>query len=623
MAGHSLGGATANVFAKKLSDEFGSTNVFNYNFAPPRSIDQLTDTISGQYNNVFNIINIEDGMTYLPPLDILFDRYGQDIRFHRALSPRFYGFFEMLVGRAFNKADSAHDTAVYMSFILSNRIDGRVRVLRCACPIDIEIYDSTQILVGSVKENRIESVDTEQIYIHLEGDEKYIYLLTDKDYTLKIAGTDNGTMVYSAQDIDMSNGQVVGQKIYENVDLIPGKLLSSEASVKNILDVPLYVLGNNEQPELKVLPDGKGTEVPLDATIYMIAFNANGGTVNPSYAITDSSGKLANLPTPTLTDYKFNGWFTAANSGTRITTETVFSSDTTIYAQWTKNSTNPGGTVSPGTPTYNPGGTYVPPTYNITPPNVSGGKISINPTSASSGSIVTITTVPDAGYKLTSLTASDANGKNLELSSKAENQYMFKMPSSKVTIAAQFQPINGDTPWQNPFTDVSETDWYFDAVKFVNRNGLMNGVGNGSFTPNVHLSRAMFAQILYNKAGQPSIINSNVFSDVPDGTWFTDAVAWGVANSIVNGYNGQFNPDDPITREQLVLMLWRYEGQPTTSSTLLNFTDAANVSDYALSAMCWAVEKGIIKGKGNGVLDPQGFATRAESAQVLKNYLEN
>lgn len=254
-------------------------------------------------------------------------------------------------------------------------------------------------------------------------------------------------------------------------------------------------------------------------------------------------------------------------------------------------------------------------------PNVSGGKISANPTSVSSGSTVTITATPDAGYKLTSLTVSDANGKNLELSSKAENQYTFKMPSGKVTIAAQFQPINATTPWQNPFTDISEGDWYFDAVRFVRENGLINGVGGNSFAPNASLSRAMFAQVLYNKAGRPSTISNNLFSDIPDGAWFTDAVAWGAANSIVNGYNGQFRPDDPITREQLVLMLWRDEGQPTASNTLLNFADAAKVSDYALDAMRWAVEKGIIKGKGNGVLDPQGTATRAETAQILMNYL--
>ena len=195
------------------------------------------------------------------------------------------------------------------------------------------------------------------------------------------------------------------------------------------------------------------------------------------------------------------------------------------------------------------------------------------------------------------------------------------MPNGKVTITVQFQPINADMSWQNPFMDISESDWYFDAVKFVNRNRLMNGVGNGSFAPNTHLSRAMFAQILYNKAERPSTTNNNIFSDVPNGVWFTDAIVWATANNIVNGYNGQFKPNDPITREQLVLMLWRYEGQPTSQSTLLGYVDASDISDYALDAMCWAVKNGVIKGKGNGILDPKGFATRAETAQILMNHL--
>lgn len=628
ITGHSLGGVTAGLVGSSCIKEGLTTsgNIFTYTFASPTSAENLNID-----PRIHNVINKDDIITKVPRTY----HTGLNHNYTTKNNAAFINMYKKLSGvepnlNPGNPKDSIlvrHLPGTYMALLLSGEKISTTslfghRVVRILCPVDVEIYDSAGTLVGRVVNNAVdESLTTNDVFIFVENEEKYIYLLEDEAYSFKLTGTDEGTLEYSVQDFAIDETLMV-EKTYSNVSLaVDKKMTSSVGGTTDTPDVQLVILGDNGEGTYKVLPDGKGTEVPINTPV--VTFNAVDSSNSIVPVPVEYDGTLKSLPIPIRDGYTFNGWFTATSGGTRITTETVFSSDTTIYAQWTKNSTNPGGTVSPGTPTYNPGGTYVPPTYNITPPNVSGGKISVNPTSASSGSIVAITTVPDAGYKLTSLTVSDANGKNLELSSKAENQYTFKMPNGKVTIAAQFQPINGDTPWQNPFTDVSETDWYFNAVRSANENGLMRGVGNGSFAPNVHLSRAMFAQILYNKAGQPSIINSNVFSDVPDGTWFTDAVAWGAANSIVNGYNGQFSPDDPITREQLVLMLWRYEGQPTTSNTLLNFTDAANVSNYALSAMCWAAEKGIIKGKGNGILDPQGFATRAETAQVLKNYLEN
>lgn len=654
ITGHSRGAAAANLLEYKLREKgIPQGNLYGYNFACPDVATRYPNewNPSGKYDDIFNISNAPDPVPLLPGV------LGDAILVH--LPGASWGKFgqSLWFSKDWTSLDenrgtlhiSAHYQNNYLA-ILRNRpsvstfktwweVKANVAATRLGvigklfgfcCPVDVMIEDELGSLVASVIGDTANyyNANPEDVIIITDGDRKAIFIQGNEPLKVRIAATDIGTMTYTVQTADWSQNEIVAKKVFSEVSLTNGKQMSSMTDIETVTGigvdvskVPLYVLDNNGQPELKVLPDGKGTEVPLDAKIYTIAFNANGGTVNPNYAITDSSGKLTSLPTPALTDYKFDGWFTAASGGTRITTETVFSSDTTIYAQWTKSSTNPGGTVNPSNPTYNPGGTYVPPIYNITLPNVPGGKISVNQTSASSGSTVTITTVPDADYKLTSLTVSDANGKNLELSVKAENQYTFKMPNGKVTITAQFQPINADMSWQNPFMDISESDWYFDAVKFVNRNRLMNGVGNGSFAPNTHLSRAMFAQILYNKAERPSTTNNNIFSDIPNGVWFTDAIVWATANNIVNGYNGQFKPNDPITREQLVLMLWRYEGQPTSQSSLLGYVDANDISDYALDAMCWAVENGVIKGKGNSILDPKGFATRAETAQILMNHL--
>ena len=179
------------------------------------------------------------------------------------------------------------------------------------------------------------------------------------------------------------------------------------------------------------------------------------------------------------------------------------------------------------------------------------------------------------------------------------------------------------TVWSNPFNDVQESAWYYDAVRFVSENGLMAGVSAGVFDHSANMTRAMLAQILYNKEEQPAVGSGGVFTDVAAGTWYYRAITWAAENRIVSGYgNGIFGPNDQITREQLVTMLWRYAGSPAAAVKELNFTDAGEISAYALEAVCWAVEKGIINGIGGNLLDPQGLATRAQAAQMLKNYLE-
>ena len=150
----------------------------------------------------------------------------------------------------------------------------------------------------------------------------------------------------------------------------------------------------------------------------------------------------------------------------------------------------------------------------------------------------------------------------------------------------------------------------------------MSGTGSNTFAPGDNLTRAMLAQILYNNEGKPAT-SGNSFTDVQSSAWYADAVTWATQKGIVSGYgNGQFGPNDNITREQLAVMLWRYAGQPASSTELDSFTDIDKANDYALTALRWAVEKGIISGKGSGTLDPTGNATRAEVAQMLMNYFK-
>ena len=272
----------------------------------------------------------------------------------------------------------------------------------------------------------------------------------------------------------------------------------------------------------------------------------------------------------------------------------------------------------------NSGGGYSSTTYSITIPTVSGGTVTVSPKSASRGTTVTITATPASGYELISLTAVDSSGKVLKLTDKGSNQYTFTMPNGRVALQVVFQPVQPDAPetlWNNPFTDVSGNAWYYDAVRFVHENGLMNGYGSNTFAPDANLSRAMLAQILYNKEGRPAASGS-VFPDVPPDAWYSAAVTWAAERGIVSGYgSGLFGPGNQITREQMAVMLWRYAGSPAPVNQTLSFSDADAAGGYARTALCWAVEQGIMRGNG-GRLDPKGLATRAHTAQMLKNFIE-
>lgn len=173
------------------------------------------------------------------------------------------------------------------------------------------------------------------------------------------------------------------------------------------------------------------------------------------------------------------------------------------------------------------------------------------------------------------------------------------------------------------FADVSSSDWFHDAVAFASSHELFSGTSETTFTPDAPMTRGMLAVVLHNLQHNPeSAANSN-FADVSN-QYFANAVAWAAGEGIISGYGeGQFGPNDSITREQLAVMLYRFAGKPTASGDVPTHSDAAKISSYAVPAMRWAVENGIISGKTDGTLDPQGSATRAEVASMLMRFCKN
>ncbi|MGN0182731.1 MAG: S-layer homology domain-containing protein [Candidatus Ornithomonoglobus sp.] len=177
----------------------------------------------------------------------------------------------------------------------------------------------------------------------------------------------------------------------------------------------------------------------------------------------------------------------------------------------------------------------------------------------------------------------------------------------------------------NTFYDVPQTSWYYNSVSDICKKGYMNGTTNGMFEPEATLTRAMLVTVLYRYACEPNVDMGSGFADVPDGTWYSDAVTWAADAGIVNGTtNNMFEPDANITREQLAAIMYRYSDafgyDISASGNIINYADSSRISDWAQTALIWTTGAGIINGKDGNMLDPQGNATRAEAATIIERF---
>ena len=280
------------------------------------------------------------------------------------------------------------------------------------------------------------------------------------------------------------------------------------------------------------------------------------------------------------------------------------------------------------------------PEYNITVNEPNHGSVTVVK-SASTGETVTITVNPDNGYRLADLTVKDSSGTELELEYIGNGKYTFVMPEGAVTVDADFtritnvkppvdEPDEPEEPEKDelPFVDVEGGDWFYDAVYYAYTNGLMDGVSTTQFAPNSNLTRGMVVTILYRLEGEPRVTGSSGFTDVASGAWYADPVTWAAANGIVNGVSDtEYAPNTDITREQLAAILFRYaeyKGYDVSGrDSLTGYTDRGSISAYALDAMRWAVDEGLITGMTATTIVPQGTATRAQCATMLMRFIEN
>ena len=256
------------------------------------------------------------------------------------------------------------------------------------------------------------------------------------------------------------------------------------------------------------------------------------------------------------------------------------------------------------------------PSYPVTiPGKTENGTVTVSTKNATSGSTVTITVKPDDGFKLDELTVIDKNGNELKLTDKGNGKYTFTMPASKVEINAAFvKKVE-----ISPFSDVSTSAYYYEAVKWAQEKGITGGIGNGLFGPNQPCTRAQIVTFLWRAAGSPVVNYAMNMSDVPEGSYYAEAVRWALSEGITTGTTeNTFSPDSECTRAQAVAFLFRYAASEavTLQELVSGFSDADSVPGYALPAMNWALAEEIVQGNGSKLM-PNDSCTRAQIVTFL------
>ena len=427
------------------------------------------------------------------------------------------------------------------------------------------------------------------------------------------SGSYNGPVEY------LKDGNGVGSGNESGSITVCGGHFSAPVSkeyLANTINAELYSLRNTEAPysyhptvdaaQAAAQPGDVVTDlttVEENANEFIVVFDYGDGTKKE---LTMYEGAETTLPT--LNDRGYNhfvGW-TDGKKTYAAGDEVKITANTTFTAQWA----------------------YIPPANpnsKITIDDAANGTVTANPTAAKAGATVTLTATPDEGYAVGTLTVTDRFGDAVKVTENADGTYTFTMPNGQVTVKATFVETQEPAPAM-PFTDVHEGDWFYEEVLYAYENGLMNGVGDNRFAPNSATTRGMLVTILYRLEGEPAVTGEAGFDDVGD-TWYTDAVIWAAANDIVNGIgDNQFGPENTLTREQLVTMLYRYAEAAgydvSAAADLSGYPDAGKVQTYAQEAMSWAVAEGIVEGM-DGNLNPAGNASRAQIATILMRFCED
>ena len=408
------------------------------------------------------------------------------------------------------------------------------------------------------------------------------------EYTITVTSGDNGTA--SASHAKAVVGTEIRLTATPNTGyhLKEWQVISGGVTIKDD-----KFLMPNDNVEVKAIFEKDAPPAPTEFTI---TFDGNGGTPSVD-SMTTTNQKLTSLPSASRSgSYSFDGWYTKKNGGTNVTTATVFSANTTVYAHWTYTGGGGGGS----------GYSY----YTIKATAGAGGSISPSGNvSVREGRDQTFTITPDKGYAVANV---KIDGKSIG----AVKSYTFENVSRTHTIEVIFMKANGN-PQTGVFVDVATGSYYEDAVDWAVENGITKGTDDTHFSPDGICTRAQAVTFLWRAAGSPEPeTRAMPFNDVPVGSYYYDAVLWAVENGITKGTSDTtFSPNMTCTRAQIVAFLWRSEKSPA-AGTANPFADVKSTAYYA-DAVLWAVKENITKGTTSTTFSPNADCTRAQIVTFL------
>lgn len=427
----------------------------------------------------------------------------------------------------------------------------------------------------------------------------------DKDYTLDMKGCtltighitflNANLTVKNARRVDATGVTISGGSYYCPVTVgnaegvITGGSFYGPVTVESISNgTPAYISGGTFYAELK------GSYITKGCTVVTFM---NGSS---QYAMQVVKDKASAPDTPVKSGYRFVGWY---SGDAKWDFDTLVTENLTLTAKWEKIHTS-----APSAPR-----------YDVAVSDGAHGSVTVSPKSASKGSTVTVTVTPDKGYTLETLSVTDKNGSALDLTDQGGGKYTFTMPSAPVTVAATFMD---DNTMLNYFVDVPAGAYYYDAVLWAAEGGIVTGTDAVHFSPDASCTRAQLVTFLWRAAGSPVVNYAMNFTDVDGGAYYAEAVRWAASEKVVEGTTAEtFAPDAAVTRAQVVTMLYRFakaQGMDTTQGgmAIREFDDFDAVPAYALEAMDWAVNAGVLKGDNNRLL-PQDNCTRAQIVTML------
>ena len=365
-------------------------------------------------------------------------------------------------------------------------------------------------------------------------------------------------------------------------------------------DVPYsyYPTVNEAKEAAKKAGGGTVTDLTTPTTkTYTVTLKFANDGETADQVLTVAENGIVILPMPTRSGrYAFRYWTDGTNTYNAGDAYTV-TGNATLTAVWRYIGSSSSGTTS---------------SYPVSVPRVDNGSISVTPGAASKGTTVTITVKPNDGYELSKLTVTDQSGNRLSLNDQGNDKYTFTMPSGKVNVDAAFSKI--ETTMN--FWDVRQGDYYYDAVKWAVEKRITEGTGANFFSPNASCTRAQMVTFLWRAAGSPAPKSTaNPFTDVSASDYYYNAVLWAVENGITTGASAdRFAPGATVSRAQTVTFLYRANGSPAANGA--SFSDVA-ADEYYANAVAWAVQNGITTGTGNGKFSPNADCTRGQIVTLL------